>query len=172
MDKPCIACGEVKPLDEFYPHPRMADGHLNRCKECQKANTKKAREANRQYYLAYDRARNDLSHRKEKARECRQRNKSSTDPTPWQRRNPEKRAAHIAVGNAVHDGRLVKPEHCENCGSDQRVDGHHDDYAQKLTVRWLCRTCHHSLHQQERNLPRLGLHVLVLAARKNADPDT
>jgi hypothetical protein len=32
--KPCIRCGAVKPLDAFYTHPMMGDGHLNKCKEC------------------------------------------------------------------------------------------------------------------------------------------
>jgi hypothetical protein len=32
--KACIACGETKPLPDFYTHPRMADGHLNKCKAC------------------------------------------------------------------------------------------------------------------------------------------
>lgn len=34
--KICIRCGEEKPLDEFYVHKRMADGHLNVCKSCVK----------------------------------------------------------------------------------------------------------------------------------------
>jgi hypothetical protein len=32
--KPCIRCGETKPITEFYTHPRMGDGHLNKCKLC------------------------------------------------------------------------------------------------------------------------------------------
>ena len=33
--KRCRACGEVKPLDEFYPHRKMRDGRLNHCKPCE-----------------------------------------------------------------------------------------------------------------------------------------
>lgn len=58
----------------------------------------------------------------------------------WQILNPEKRAAHIIVGNAIRNGRLIKGE-CERASEGQckgKIQAHHDDYTKPLLVRWLC----------------------------------
>jgi hypothetical protein len=39
--KICFRCGKEKPLFDFYKHGQMADGHLNKCKDCTREDAKK-----------------------------------------------------------------------------------------------------------------------------------
>lgn len=67
----------------------------------------------------------------------------------WEQRNPEKRRAQIAVGNAVRDGRLVKGA-CERAAEGTckgRIEAHHEDYEKPLEVRWFC-SHHHADHRR------------------------
>lgn len=38
--KICFKCGVKKDLSEYYKHPKMSDGYLNKCKTCTKKDTK------------------------------------------------------------------------------------------------------------------------------------
>lgn len=41
--KKCFKCSLEKPLDDFYKHPRMPDGHVNKCILCNKDDVKNRR---------------------------------------------------------------------------------------------------------------------------------
>lgn len=120
--KRCFKCGEVKPLSEFYAHPQMADGHLNKCKDCAKRDAKHRRD---------DAPESDLQTR---LKAC--------------AANPNHKNAYMAVDAAVRAGVLKKPDHCQGCGrsaSETRIGAHHYDYTKPLDVIWVCAACHRPL---------------------------
>lgn len=134
--KNCFKCGERKPLDQFYRHAQMADGHLNKCKDCTKRDVKQHRGDNIERVRAYDRERGNRQspeYRKE-----------------YRKENPEKRIAHTAISNAVRDGRIWKSPCCmaDDCYETKRLHGHHADYDQPLSVTWLCPAHHKQLHAE------------------------
>lgn len=132
-EKKCFKCGEIKPLADFYSHKKMKDGHVNKCKDCNKTDVHKNRLKKIDYYREYDRNRG---------------NRQGSEYTQnYRNSHPMKYAAHILVGNAVRDGRLVKSDKCEECSAKGgSLHGHHDDYAMPLNVRWLCPVCHKAWH--------------------------
>jgi hypothetical protein len=68
----------------------------------------------------------------------------------WRIAHPDKYKAQATLGNAVRDGKKIKPSLCEPCGKEGRIHGHHADYAKPLDVQWLCAMCHHRHHAEER----------------------
>lgn len=149
--KKCFKCKKIKPISDFYKHNKMKDGHLNKCKECSKFDVKKNRIENLDYYREYDKKRDKLDKRIEMKKKYSKSErgkisiKKSTDR--YRNDNRNKYEAHIAVGNAVRDGILIKGDRCESClSTNKRLHGHHDDYSKKLEVRWLCPMCHKKWH--------------------------
>ena len=156
----CNLCGKFKPKSHFY------NGVTSRCKNCHKANVKKVRESNKDYYLEYDRARSlrpdrvlarKLYHKRMKLDpDYISRNKIAR--IRWAERNKEKRQANIAVSNAVRDGRLKRPLICQVCCKTKcKIQAHHDNYSKPLNVRWLCIKCHSAHHKDSRSAVRTAL---------------
>lgn len=150
--KNCFKCSVHKPLHEFYKHKGMADGHLNKCKECNKKDVRENRDKNLDYYQEYDKGRANIPKRVIARKEY-----SVTDAgkkahreanARWTESNLIKRAASHMVNNAIRNEKLHKSYICESCGNgDVRIHGHHDDYAFPLSVRWLCSKCHCAWHE-------------------------
>ena len=133
MEKKCFKCEEVKPLTDFYKHPSMSDGRVNKCKECNKKDVSKNRGDKIEFYREYDRKRG---------------NRQDPSYTPeYRAKYPNKYKAHTMVNNAIRDGRLFKMS-CEKCNETKAVHAHHDDYLKPLNVRWLCAVHHKQWHEE------------------------
>lgn len=66
----------------------------------------------------------------------------------------QKIMARMTLRKAISRGH-VQRQPCEVCGF-QPAEGHHDDYAKPLDVRWLCRPHHRAHHQAEREAARIA----------------
>lgn len=119
LTKRCFKCGKEKPLSEFYTHKMMADGYLNKCKDCTKRDIKTRRDNHPE---------KDLETR---LKAC--------------KKNPTHKNASMAVDAALRCGKLERPDCCQGCGrlaSETRLSAHHHDYTKPLDVIWLCAACH------------------------------
>ena len=133
MDKTCFKCLKVKPIEFFYKHPKMADGHLNKCIECTKKDAAIHRIKNIEKIREYDNTRSKKPERIQY---------SKKNAIAWNKKHPEKYQAHNMLNNCIRDGKIKKPSTCEICGKSCSLHGHHFDYDKPLDVIWLCPECH------------------------------
>jgi hypothetical protein len=152
--KTCFKCLLVKPITDFYRHKGMADGHLNKCKTCNKSDVSDNYYKRHGQYKAYDRGRLDDTRRSQarldyartdEGRAARRRAREA-----WQQRNPKQESVRVKFGNALRAGAIWKSPCCmaPGCFSQQRLHGHHTSYDEPYLVVWLCQKCHASLHKE------------------------
>jgi hypothetical protein len=148
--KHCIRCGGAKPLSEYYTHPRMTDGRLNKCKECCKsyARAKHHRGMNDPAWVAAQRERGREKHKRLNYTERYRDKAANSAARTFRKRYPEKAKAHAKVQYALRVGRIVRPGACQDCGETLPLHGHHEDYSRPLEVVWLCRDCHMKRHRK------------------------
>lgn len=138
--KTCFKCGVEKPIDEFYKHPQMADGHLNKCKACTKLDMANDRHT-KPRVREYDRERAKLPHRaalRAKVAEA------------WRKKYPERSRAQQRAKRAHQ----LTPERCEGCGLKKRLERHHPDYSRPTDVVFLCKPCHAIADKIRRRMER------------------
>ena len=148
--KVCKKCGEEKPIEEYYVHKQMADGHLNICKECTKKRVAIHRENNLEKIREYDRNRPNKEERYVKHKEYVKNNRKRVNEAKlnWKKRNKDKANAYVKVNRAIEKGILKKPIKCELCGEKTELYAHHTDYSQPLKVIFLCDKCHKIEHKK------------------------
>ena len=131
VKKTCFKCGRELPLDEFYKHPAMKDGHLNKCKDCTKRDMKVQYEKNIESpeYIEKER---------ERGREKYRRYRYGTAGNSSEKRR-EKNHRFPSVRSTKARMHVV---------TDAGMDLHHWNYKLQKNVILLPRNIHHRLHQQ------------------------
>jgi len=137
MEKLCFKCKTVKPLFDFYKHQKMADGHVNKCKECNKNDVMEHRLKNLEKVRQYDRDRGKNP----------ERTKANAEITRiWRAEDKRRQKAHNAVHRSIKKGELIRKPCCR-CNEKKSL-AHHEDYDKPLDVMWLCQPCHKQRHKE------------------------
>lgn len=154
----CKKCNTEKQSDQYYANDKT-------CKECRKEAVRKNRAEKVDYYREYDKARFKADPKVRARHKRYQQTEAGKESVARSRRKyeaenkdlinaklieyraefPKKYAAHSAVHCAKIKG-ILKAAPCEECGSEESIHAHHDDYDQPLSVRWLCALHHRHWH--------------------------
>lgn len=141
----CKVCGNENQQD-FYASNKA------KCKECTKISVRNNYRLNIDSFKAYERKRASLPHRvkarNDYAKSIAGIERGNQAKNRWALSHPIQSGASTMIGNAVRDKKIFKPNICSECKKEsKRLEGHHDDYAYPLIVRWLCRKCHYDWHK-------------------------
>lgn len=146
--------GKIRPISDFYKSAHRKDGHRTQCKQCDNATNKAYRHS--VLGKATSKTWRDDAVRKEKKRLYQERYHQTDAGKRVQARSqkkrnrlhPDRRRARRAVGIALDNGKLTKPEQCSKRACTCKPEAHHHSYLKRywLDVRWLCRKHHLELH--------------------------
>ena len=117
----CTVCRETKSEAQFVRSSRLRSGLAGHCRACQKR-------INADWYRRHA-------------------DRISARSQDYDRRHPEKAAAHEAVHAAILAGVLTRKP-CVVCGNPQ-AQAHHHSYAEadRLNVTWVCVLHHRDIHR-------------------------
>lgn len=135
--KECFRCHRLLPLEDFYVHKEMKDGHLNKCKDCTKKDVAIRARRDFEKIQKYERSRQNLPHRIESRRRAFEK---------YKKEHPERNAICLKVQRAIKAGKITRPSTCSICGKKGRIVAHHADYSKPLDVIFVCQCCHKRIH--------------------------
>ena len=140
--KECTRCKRRLPLSEYHRNCGTKDGHTTICKECSSTLSKERYKRNREVVKQKAREYVTSDPQRNYENKCREFN-----------RNPSHKNASKVVAAAVLAGIIEKSHVCYGCGcpdTERRMEAHHHDYSDPLSVVWLCPVCHTALDMKRR----------------------
>ena len=168
VSKECRCCHRVKLLSEFVTNKTGRDGTENRCRECQKkaraiyyATHREQEIMNARLYQGIHGER--LASKRREWQRKRAHHFYETYLKPWHKKNKDRKAAYslkyrtaypdkvraqTILNAAIRNHKVARPSICEECGSGERIEGHHPDYSKPLEVVWLCHGCHNKRNRK------------------------
>lgn len=152
-EKVCFKCKTAKPLNEYYKHKQMGDGHLNKCKECTKNDSKSKNGVHKRICVICKVGFNTNAGELKKgggkccSMDCRNKylnliiKKDSKSPN-WKGSRVGKAALHNWVERKL--GKLRKCEHCGTTNAKQYDWANKSQKYKRNLDDWirLCRSCH------------------------------
>ncbi len=128
----------------------MADGRLNKCKECTKGDSKKT----------YEKIQSipELAIRERKRQRIKENKRRIEGRTKKYKKQLRRSPASDILARAIRLKQIEKKP-CEICGKT-RAQGHHEDYSKPLDVVWLCIRHHNDRHIHLRDSKTLGKNPL------------
>lgn len=149
MDKQCFKCKQTKPLSEYYTHKAMADGHLNKCKECTRKDVKVGTvprvclECNKEFMAVSTEVKRRGGGAKTCSRKCYYKRMRKLLDVKF-----AKKETYSTVHKWVYKNN-GKASKCDMCGVKEAPAYHWSnksgEYRQDLEDWWeLCAKCHHA----------------------------
>lgn len=170
MTKVCTICGAEKDVSGFYRNRLIFYPY---CKVCYIEKSNKYRANNLERLLERSSERSATEAYKTKRKRYL---KSKAGKEAMRRSNanqklryPERYRARRELVKAIERGILVRKP-CVVCGTEQNVQGHHEDYSKPLDIIWYCRTHHIERHKQIRKEQRVKHKELDAAFTKPQEP--
>lgn len=136
--KTCLDCKETKPINEFYTHKKMADGHLNKCKNCVKKRLHNYWHDGRGKIV--DKRRNlkpkRIEWKRQQSARMRIKHRAKIDVNYlWYK--------HVRQNKIIYGC-------CSVCGTNNKIEAHHSDYNKPYDIIWFCSLRHKEWHRNNK----------------------
>lgn len=146
----CYRCKLQKPLNEFRRNITDSSGHGWECKTCSRELARLYHRENREVILKKWNMPEHKVKKLEWGRKYREIHPQKRTSRKSYARDRKKVLAKKAVWNAVKNGRLTRPKHCDCCSKPCHPEAHHYlgyEIEHRLCVKWLCHKCHMARHR-------------------------